>query len=428
VSVGSIDDARRRQPTSRSGREPPHNFQAEQSLLGAVLVTNSVLPEVIDMLAAEDFFSPAHGHIWAAFVRLWREGQPADVATVADVLERGGLLEACGGAAELVSLQAGTPSTSSAKKYASIVAEHAVLRRLIGAAQEVVERAYSTHDDVAETVDWAQTLIGAVEVPSAQVPDNFYDLDAFLDRPRLSGGREWLIPGLLRARWRCVIVAPEGVGKAVVQRAIAIGAASGVHPFQAPGEFEPRRTLIVDLENPEESIDETCIPLRDGARRMGDWQPGRAFLWHQEGGVDIRKRAHRAKFEAVLNACRPEIVCLGPLYKTFHRSKGEDTEIAAEEVQHVLDDLRTRYGFALVLEHHAPKGTMAGRELTPFGSQRWQAWPELGITLCPEKPSDSTRLTVGRFRFDRVKVAWPARIERDRPWLWRGFWTEGGTR
>ena len=182
-----------------------------------------------------------------------------------------------------------------------------------------------------------------------------------------------------------MIVAPEGVGKSFVLRAFAIGAASGVHPFGVPGVFEPVRTLLVDLENPPDAIDESCEPIKAQARRLGDYEPQRMHLWHRPGGIDIRRRADRAAFEAVLSHARPDVVCLGPLYKVFHRTKGEDSEIAAEEVQQILDDLRTRFSFALVMEHHAPKGMGAAhRELAPFGSQRWMAWPELGVTLAPE--------------------------------------------
>jgi hypothetical protein len=107
-------------------------------------------------------------------------------------------------------------------------------------------------------------------------------------------------------------------------------------------------------------------------------------------------------------------------------------EDEAEEVQHILDDLRVRYDFALVIEHHAPKGNHDNRDLVPFGSQRWMAWPELGITL--RKMDDSTAdmpatdrwLEVGRYREDRYACPWPTQLRRTNgDWPWIGTWEPG---
>ena len=92
---------------------------------------------------AEDFYKPAHGHVFDAILTLHGQGEPADPVTVADELRRAGLLDAIGGPATLVSLQAGTPATSNAASYAKIVEEHALLRRLIAVAGEIAEIGYT---------------------------------------------------------------------------------------------------------------------------------------------------------------------------------------------------------------------------------------------------------------------------------------------
>ena len=105
------------------------------------------------------------------------------------------------------------------------------------------------------------------------------------------------------------------------------------------------------------------------------------------------------------------------------RRPGESYEDAAEGVQQVLDDLRTRFGFALVLEHHAPKGEGSSREMAPFGSQRWLAWPELGLGLRSEKDGS---LRVERFRGDRMASSWPDKLERGgNAWPFVGVWRQG---
>ncbi len=93
-------------------------------------------------LSGDDFYKPAHGHIFDAINALYARGDSVDPVTVADALRRRELLDAIGGPAILVTLQAGTPATTTAGKYARIVEEHALLRRLIGVAGEIAENAY----------------------------------------------------------------------------------------------------------------------------------------------------------------------------------------------------------------------------------------------------------------------------------------------
>jgi len=132
--VQSIDDVRRRQ---HGGRVPPHSIQAEESLLGAMLLSRDAIAAAVEVVSADDFYKPAHGHVYDAITALFGQGEPVDPVTVADQLRRAGLLDAVGGPAALVTLQAGTPAVGSASRYGRIVEEHAMLRRLIGVAGEI---------------------------------------------------------------------------------------------------------------------------------------------------------------------------------------------------------------------------------------------------------------------------------------------------
>ena len=136
---------------------PPHNLQAEESLLGAMLLSRDAIAAASELLSADDFYKPAHGHIYDAITTLNAAGEPADPVTVADELRRAGLLEAIGGPAALVNLQVATPATSNAGRYAKIIEEHALLRRLIGVAGEIAEMGYDLPDDVTKTVDRAES-------------------------------------------------------------------------------------------------------------------------------------------------------------------------------------------------------------------------------------------------------------------------------
>jgi replicative DNA helicase len=175
--VQSIEDARRRM-RSGSTRIPPHNLDAEQSLLGAMLLARDAIAAAVETCTADDLYKPAHGHIFDAITTLYSRGEPADPITVADELSRAGLLEAVGGLAALVSLQADTPATTNAARYARIVEEHALLRRLIAVAGEIAEMGYSVPEDVTAVVDRAETMV--FDVAERRVTDSLKPLQGLL--------------------------------------------------------------------------------------------------------------------------------------------------------------------------------------------------------------------------------------------------------
>jgi len=175
--VQSIDEVRRRQ---HGGRIPPHSIQAEESLLGAMLLSRDAIAAAVEVVSADDFYKPVHGHVYDAITALFGQGEPVDPVTVADQLRRAGLLDAVGGPAALVSLQAGTPSVGSAARYGRIVEEHAMLRRLIGVAGEIAEIGYEPPDDVAMAVDRAESLV--FDVAQRRVTDSMAPLRELLEQ------------------------------------------------------------------------------------------------------------------------------------------------------------------------------------------------------------------------------------------------------
>src|SRR4051794_17925936 len=140
MSVAELPAPSSRPRQVREGRVPPHNLEAEESLLGAMLLSREAIAAASDVrLTAADFYRPAHGHIHEAIISLYSAGEPVDPVTVSDELRRADLLDAVGGSASLVGISARTPATSSAAHYGKIVAEMAQLRRLIGVAGEIAE-------------------------------------------------------------------------------------------------------------------------------------------------------------------------------------------------------------------------------------------------------------------------------------------------
>jgi len=153
------------------GRVPPHNLNAEESLLGALLLSREVVGQIGELgVLVEHFYKPAHQHVFSAIRGLMATGQPVDAVTVADELRRSGLLEEIGGAQMLLELQNATPAISNASRYAKIVQDTAVLRRLIGVASEIAEIAYLEPDDVTKALDEAETKV--FEVAEDRVVDS----------------------------------------------------------------------------------------------------------------------------------------------------------------------------------------------------------------------------------------------------------------
>ncbi len=175
--VQVIDTARRR----ASGRIPPHNLEAEESLLGAMLLSRDAIVAAVEArVETADFYKPAHGHIFDAVLGLYSQGEPADPVTVAEELRRAGLLDALGGRSVLLQIQAGTPASANAGHYARIVNELALLRRLIGVAGDIAEMGYEIPDDVTETLDRAESLV--FEVAERRVSESMIGIhDALQD-------------------------------------------------------------------------------------------------------------------------------------------------------------------------------------------------------------------------------------------------------
>jgi replicative DNA helicase len=163
-----------------------------------MLLSRDAIAAAVEVCDVEDFYKPAHGHVFEAVISLYGQGEPADPVTVADELSRADLLEAVGGMPALIGLQADTPATANASRYARIVEEHALLRRLIGVAGEIAELGYSVPDDVEAAVDRAESMV--FEVAERRVTDSLRPLRELLsdslDRLEALYGRGESITGV----------------------------------------------------------------------------------------------------------------------------------------------------------------------------------------------------------------------------------------
>lgn len=226
---------------------------------------------------------------------------------------------------------------------------------------------------------------------------------------------DWIIDGLLERRERVIVVASEGVGKTMLARQIALLPAFGVHPFTFQ-RIKPIKTLSIDLENPERIIRRTSRRIASEAESMNYALDPQAYLVTKPDGLNLLNAGDRLILESYLDDIRPDLLVMGPLYKAFLDPGTKTSEAVAIEVVKYLDTIRTVYGCALWLEHHAPLGsTMATRDLRPFGSAVWSRWPEFGLSLVPDPMAMGEYVyDVKHFRGERDQREWPSKMRRGR--------------
>jgi replicative DNA helicase len=167
-------------PSEDFGRQPPQDAAAEQAVLGGMLLSKDAIADVLERLRPSDFYRPAHQNVYDAILDLYGRGEPADAVTVAAELDRRGLLRRIGGAPYLHTLISTVPTAANAGYYAGIVAEKALLRRLVEAGTRVVQYGYAGAEgaDVTEVVDRAQAEI--YDVTDRRMSEDFVALEDLL--------------------------------------------------------------------------------------------------------------------------------------------------------------------------------------------------------------------------------------------------------
>ena len=178
-------------PREDYGRTMPHDNQAEQSVLGGMMLSKDAIADVVEVLRGVDFYKPAHENIYDAVVSLYGRGEPADAITVGDELTKNGEIERIGGIAYLHSLIASVPTAANAGFYAEIVRERAVLRRLVEAGTKIVQLGYAHDGEVDDIVNEAQGEI--YQVAERRTAEDYVPLkdvmEATVDEIEAAGSR-----------------------------------------------------------------------------------------------------------------------------------------------------------------------------------------------------------------------------------------------
>src|SRR4030042_5297837 len=153
---------------------PPQNLEAEQSILGGVLMENDALNTVLEFLQEDDFYREAHQKIFHSMIALAERNEPFDLITLTNELKKKKELEAIGGASYLASLVESVPTAANIAYYAKIVKEKSILRKLISTATDIVTQSYQERKDLEDFLDEAEQAI--FRISENQVRPAFYPI------------------------------------------------------------------------------------------------------------------------------------------------------------------------------------------------------------------------------------------------------------
>lgn len=237
---------------------------------------------------------------------------------------------------------------------------------------------------------------------------------------------QWVIEDTLARGERAVITASEGGGKSEMLRHLALCASVGIHPFSlAP--VEPRKVLLVDGENSKADVNDSWNWLFSATSKLGHPDLGLLNVIMLSGAgdgapddgptvpPDLAEATGRADLIRNIELIRPDLVCIGPLYKLV---TAELTENTVRALIGTIDQARSICGSAFVIEHHAPHGASGkDRDLRPLGSSILRRWPNFGFALV-QRPSDAGEKLYdwkpwrGARKRDRL---WPTLLREGRP-------------
>jgi len=178
----AVTDDLDRSPSTEFDRQPPQDFAAEQSVLGGMLLSKDAIADVIETVRGTDFYRPAHQLVYETITDLYSRGEPADPVTVSAALNKAGDLLRVGGAPYLHTLISSVPTAANAGYYATIVAERAILRRLVEAGTRIVQLGYGAASgrggEVDEIVDRAQAEV--YDVTERRMSEDYVVLEKLL--------------------------------------------------------------------------------------------------------------------------------------------------------------------------------------------------------------------------------------------------------
>ncbi len=315
-------------------RVPPQNIEAEQAVLGAMLIDKEAIAKATEVLLADDFYREAHRVIFSAMLELYNKNEAVDMVTVTEILKRDNKLEDIGGIAYITSLANVVLTAANVKYHAEIVAEKSVLRQLVRVSTEIAAMGYEANEDVGTLLDTAESRI--LEISNRKKKNDFTAInDILMDSVQSiesllqnKGGLTGLPAGFadldkltsgLHPSDFIILAARPSMGKTALALNIVQNVALRAHKVIGG---EPRSVAFFSLEMSKEQLVNRMLcaeagidsqRLRVGEMRDEDWTHlwdacdtmSRAKIYIDDTAgitaMDMRSRARRLKAEHGLN-------------------------------------------------------------------------------------------------------------------------------
>lgn len=381
-------------------REPPHSTEAEQSVLGGLLQDNAAWEKAASIVCAGDFYTQAHGAIFATIGTLIAAGRPADVITVHEELQRAHRGDDFGGLAYLNSLEQSVPTARNLHRYAEIVREHSVRRETIGLCDEISTAAF------------------AQEEPSRLLARAVCDLSRIESRAGVASGVPLLPLAELRERhgltsWLVKSIVPS----------VSIGAL-----FGASQTFKSFAALDLGLHvahglrwmgrrTAQGSV--IYVAAEGGAglwRRVDAWHRCRSLSWDKlpffvvPEAVDLSVDAQRIVMAAKRVGVTPALIVVDTLSQTYAGDENSANEMAAY-LRHLGQQFRDLWSCAVLLVHHAghsaterPRGSSALGANVDFLLGMHRDEREMLATMSCQKTKDAEPFADASFQLKRVEL------------------------
>jgi replicative DNA helicase len=334
----------------RADQLAPHSIEAEEAVLGAILINPDALYEVLSFLRAEDFFIVRHAWIWEATLQLHERRDPIDYLTIVSELEQTGRLAEVGGAAYILSLVNKTPSALNVEGYGRIVERMAIRRRLIEAASHIAEVAHSGETDIDAVINKSEQVIFEVTerrlardlVPIKDAVSEYFDHVSFMARhqeevlgvPTGFIDLDRLLGGLQRSDL-IIIAARPGMGKSswlnsVVMNAARMNQQVALFTLEMSNEQLVQRFVSAETHIPSHKLREGKLDEKDWAQFVAATQYiGTLPVYMDDTPAlstsDLRSKARRLHLELGLDVI---VVDYLQLMTTPYRSENRVQEIS----------------------------------------------------------------------------------------------------
>lgn len=371
-------------------RVPPHAREAEQSVLGSMLLDNSAVSEACDVIGSADFYRHEHRVIFDAIVDLVTDGNVADVVTVFERLEANGTAEDCGGLKYLNSLAFSVGTSAHARRYAELIRERAILRRLIAASDEIATAAFNTQgrraDDVLEEGFAKLRALSAASPGGRTLP-----LLGFEELRAHAKAVTWLVKGIVQADAIGVLFGASGTFKTYIALDMALHV---VHGLKWLGRRTQQGPVIIIAGEGGSGI-YTRLEAWHRARRLPP--PGPDRLRVIPVAVDLSVEAWRVAEAAQMAGITPALVVVDTLSQTFSGEENSAPEVA-NYFRQIGNRLRALWRCTVLVIHHSghsatdrPRGSTAIQANTNFLMGCFRDEKELLATLtsvhCKEGPT-----------------------------------------